>query len=225
MKWQLFIAHLSIFTGLCLALTVSPAAAQALYDNGPINGKLTGFEIDGDITVSNSFTLASYSGITGFDFGVWVLQGEKPLTADWSITSKPDGGTVYGTGTANLSNVFHNSQNSGGDSYTYDIFDSSASISLNLGPGNYWLNLNNGTGTEGGLGMYWDINAGAGCGGSDGQGANCPSLATANIVGTIPSESFTINGGSGTTPESSTLTLFGSGILGLGGFLRRRFLG
>jgi PEP-CTERM motif len=227
MKTQLRIASFSLFIVLCLTLATGSAFAQALYDNGAINGKGVAFEIDGAITVSDSFTLAGNSSVTGFDFGVWVLQGETPLTVDWSITSNPRGGTVYGSGTANLTNVFHNSYNAGGDSYTFNIFDSSASISLDLGPGNYWLNLNNGTGDEGGLGMYWDINSGTGCGGSDGHGADCPSLATTNLVGTIPSESFTINGsdGGGSTPEPSSFALFGSGVLGLAGVLRRRLIG
>ena len=227
MKTQIRIASLFLFMVLCLMLTAGSAFAQALYDNGAINGTISGYEIDGDLTVSDSFTLAGNSNITGFNFGVWVVQGETPLTVNWSITSQENGGTLFGSGTTDLTNVFHNSHNSGGDSYTYNIFDSSASISLNLGPGQYWLNLNNGTGSEQGLGMYWDINAGAGCGGSDGSGANCPSLASFNLVGTIPSESFTINGsnGGGFTPEPSSFALFGSGVLGLARVLRRRLMG
>jgi hypothetical protein len=53
-------------------------------------------------------------------------------------------------------------------------------------------------------------------------------------VGTIPSESFTVLGSEGSTttststtttgtvPEPSSIMLFGSGILGLVGMLRRR---
>ena len=61
-----------------------------------------------------------------------------------------------------------------------------------------------------------------GCGGSGG-GANCPSQAWDNGVGTIASEAFTISGTTtGTTPEPSAIMLFGSGILGLAGVLRRK---
>ena len=38
----------------------------------------------------------------------------------------------------------------------------------------------------------------------------------------LPSEAFTITGGTGTTPEPSSIMLFGSGILGLAGVLRRK---
>ncbi len=43
-------------------------------------------------------------------------------------------------------------------------------------------------------------------------------------MGTIPSEDFTIGGGSGggTTPEPSSIVLFGSGLAGLAGLLRRK---
>ena len=76
--------------------------------------------------------------------------------------------------------------------------------------------------------IYWDENSGVGCGGTQppGGGANCPSTAYENTIGTIPSEAFTLTGqGPGTTPEPSSLALFGSGVLGLGGLLRRRLRG
>ena len=61
--------------------------------------------------------------------------------------------------------------------------------------------------------VFWDENSG-------------PSQASESSVGTIPSEAFTINtsgGEGGTTPEPSSIMLFGSGILGLAGVLRRKF--
>jgi PEP-CTERM motif len=80
-----------------------------------------------------------------------------------------------------------------------------------LNAGNYWLTLQNAV-TNTGDPVYWDENSG-------------PSQASENFVGTIPSESFTILGaassGAGSTPEPSTLVLFGSGIVGLAGLLRR----
>jgi len=59
--------------------------------------------------------------------------------------------------------------------------------------------------------VYWDENSG-------------PSQAFQNTLGSIPSESFTITGiiSEGTTPEPSSILLFGSGILGLASILRRR---
>jgi len=82
----------------------------------------------------------------------------------------------------------------------------------------YWLNLQNAA-VPSGDPVYWDENSGKGCGGS-----GCPSQASESSVGTIASEDFTItgSGGSGTTPEPSSIMLFGSGILGLAGLLRRK---
>jgi len=64
--------------------------------------------------------------------------------------------------------------------------------------------------------VYWDENSG-------------PSLASESAVGTIPSESFEILGSNtsttsttGTVPEPSSVILFGSGILGLASWLRRK---
>ncbi len=60
--------------------------------------------------------------------------------------------------------------------------------------------------------IYWDENSGQ-------------STAYENTIGSIPSEAFTLTGGTsttGTVPEPSSIMLFGSGILGLAGVLRRK---
>ena len=62
------------------------------------------------------------------------------------------------------------------------------------------------------------------------MGGGCPSVAVCNDCirgfGNIPSEAFDINGtnNGGTTSEPSSIVLFGSGILGLAGILRRQRL-
>ena len=61
--------------------------------------------------------------------------------------------------------------------------------------------------------IYWDENSGEGC-----IYLGCPSLAFENEVGSIPSESFYL----WSSPEPSSIMLFGSGILGLAGVLRRK---
>ena len=60
--------------------------------------------------------------------------------------------------------------------------------------------------------------------------SGCPSSAQENTLGSIPSEAFTLSGpGStssvtdgGTSPEPGSIMLFGSGVLGLAAFLRRK---
>ena len=110
-----------------------PVAAQVLYSNGPIlGGNNNAVEFVGDLAVSDTFTLSGNSKMTGFDFGVWVLQGDTPLTVDWSITSKAQGGKSYASGVANLTNVFHNSWTEGHDAYTWNIYDSFATANVSL---------------------------------------------------------------------------------------------
>ena len=133
MKPQLRVASLLMVAVFGLALLAVPVSAGTLYDNGPINGNTDGWTINFGFTVSNNFTLAGNSTMTGFNFGVWYLPGDTPQTVDWSITSQENGGTVYGSGTSNLSNAFQSVNGFG-----YDIGEESVSgLNLNLSSGTY----------------------------------------------------------------------------------------
>ncbi len=228
---KLRIASLTI---LCFALAAVPASAQVLYDNGPINGTTDAWTINFGYIVSDNFVCckggpggggspAGSGTVTGFMFGVWEFPGDVLSSVDWSITSAENGGTVYGSGTASGNNV--SDQFISTNQYGYDIDKitvSGLNISVSYGT-TYWLNLQNAV-VPSGDPVYWDENSGVGCGGN-GQGGSCPSLASESAVGTIPSEAFTINGtySSGSTPEPGSILLFGSGILGLAGVMRRKF--
>jgi hypothetical protein len=206
--------RIALLAVICLALAAVPAVAQS-YDNGPINGTTDAWTINFGYIVSDTFTAPS-STVSSFTFGVWEFPGDVMSSVDWSITSGENSGTVYGSGTASGSNLTDKFIST--NQYGYDI-DKISVFGLNVATTSgttYWLNLQNAA-VPSGDPVYWDENSGAGCGGS-----GCPSKASESAVGTIASEAFTITGGSGTTPEPSSIMLFGSGILGLAGVLRRK---
>ena len=210
--------------GIWLAMATMPATAQELYDNGPINGHTDSWVINFGYLVGDTFTVASNSVVGGFSFGAWEYPGDILSSVDWSITSQAFGGTVYGSGTAsgnNLTDKFISA-----NAYGFDVHEITVTgLDVNAASGTtYWLNLQNAMVPDGDP-VFWDENSGIGCGGDDGKGGSCPSQASDSLVGTIPSESFTINGsGTGTVPEPDSLILLASGALGVLGVLRRKLL-
>ena len=209
------------FTVLCLALAAVPIAAQVLYDNGPINGNIDAWTINFGYIVSDDFTVSGHSMMTGFAFGTRLLPGDDVISVDWSVTSGENSGTVYGSGTASVTDQYVSTNQFG----YYIHLDTVSGLDVNLsGATTYWLNLQNAK-VPSGDPVYWDENSGVSCGGDDGKGGGCPSLASESAVGTIPSESFTINGSAvETTPEPASFVLLASGALGLGAVLRRKLL-
>jgi len=212
---RLRIASLTI---LCLVLAAVPAFAQNWsWDNGPINGTTDAWTINFGYVVSDTFVAGG--SVTSFQFGVWEFPGDKMDAGDWSITSGENSGTVYGSGTANGNNITDTFISTNQYGYDIDKITYSGFTVNGLTNGvTYWLNLQNAA-VPSGDPVYWDENSGKGC-----SGSGCPSQASESSVGTIASEDFTItgSGGSGTTPEPSSIMLFGSGILGLAGLLRRK---
>ena len=201
---------------LALCLAAVPAAAQVVYSNGPINGTTDAWSINDPYVVSDSFVVpGGGASINGLIFGAWLVPGSLLMSAQISITSSEFGGTSYFDQVVNFTE-----SGCSGNQYGYNVCTetSSAFGPVNLAAGTYWLNLEN---ANAGLDapVYWDENSG-------------PSSASESSVGTIPSESFTILGNSttsstttssgGTVPEPSSIMLFGSGILGLAGVLRRK---
>src|SRR5271167_3652725 len=199
--------RIALLTILCLALAAVPASAQNwTYDNGPINGTTDAWTINFGYIVSDTFVAAG-SSVTGFSFGTFQFPGDIMLSVDWSITSGENSGTVFGSGTASGNNLTDKflSQNQFGYVIN-EITVTGLNTAVTSGT-TYWLNLQNAV-IQSGDPVFWDENSGVGC-----MSKGCPSSASESAVGTIPSESFTINGG-GSTPEPTSIMLFASGILG-----------
>lgn len=213
MKQRASTLTLCAVCGLLVTLAL-PAWASVVYDNGPISGQIDSWTINFGFVVSDSFTVSGGpSTITGLSFGTWAF-GDVLESVEVSITSNEFGGTTY------FDQVVSTTQSDCHDNqYGYQVCLQSARFDgPTLTNGAYWLNLQNAVDNIGGLPIFWDENSGAGC-----QSPGCPSQAS-TWLGTIPSESFTLLGttsGSGTVPESGSLLLLGSGVIGSLGVLRR----
>ncbi len=225
MKPQVRIASLSLLTILCLMLAAISATAGTLYDNGPPNGTITAWTINAGFVVSDSFVTPANSEITDIHFVYWDASSTDLITTvDMSIGSMPfDGSPLTLSG---VTNIFL-----GTNAMGYNLYQADYEFAGIPYSGAGFLTLGNACSTSGCStnGIFWDENSGVGCGGTHppGGGANCPSTAYENTLGSIPSEAFTLTGqlGGGTTPEPSSIMLFGSGIIGLAGVLRRRLMG
>src|SRR5271166_1687761 len=204
---------LAVFPTLAMLLvvvaTALPASADTVYDNGPINGTSDGWTINFGFAVSDTFTVSGgTSTINGLSFGTFGFPGDVLDSVEISITSSEFGGTTY------FNQVVSTTQtNCYGNQYGYLICTQNASFNgPTLGNGTYWINLQNAMVNTGDP-VYWDENSGVGC-----QSPGCPSQASNNSVGTIPSESFTVlgttSGGGGSVPEPGSLLLLMSGVIG-----------
>ena len=167
-----------------------PLDSSDIYDNGPINGNTDAWAIDFGFIVSDTFNIVSDgTNITGMSFGEWLFPGDTLTSVELSITSGENGGTGYFDQTVNITqgsctpNLFG-----------YNVCPETSSFNgPTLNAGTYWVNLQNAS-LPNGDPTWWDENSGVGC-----QGQDCPSEASENAIGSIPSESFTILGSSSTS--------------------------
>ncbi len=199
------------------------------------NGTSNAYFID-VYAVSDSFVVSPNAEIDGFDIAEWVPAGATPLNFDWAIGTTSFGSdiaagvaTIGGGGNASATllctngSAFHGGVCAG--NLGYDVYQVDVGGLGGLPGGADWLTLTGATDNFGGRDA-WDINSG-------------PSLAYHNSLGAVCSESFSITGtgtpaggggpsscgGGPSTPEPNSMMLFGSGILGLAGILRRRLMG
>jgi hypothetical protein len=212
------IAFLSLLTIACLVLAVSPAMADTLYSNGPYNGTVDAWTINFGFSVTNSFTCSAQScGVTDFSIVTWNIPGDSLLNLEMQLGNSSFGSQYSDQVLAPSGSVDLGSNLMGYELWEYEfIFPA-----VHIGNGINWITLSNANTTEI-QPIYWDENSGINC-----PSLGCPSMAFENTIGSIASESFTITGytNGGTTPEPSSILLFGSGILGLAVILRRRLMG
>src|SRR5208337_1964384 len=129
-----------VILGVCLLLTGSPASAQTIYNNGPINGGFDAWTINYGFAVSDTFTVSQGSSqINGLVFGGWVMPGDIIESVEVSITSREFGGTTYFD-----QQVPFTASNCGGNDYGYNVCDETGIFNgPTLGNGTYWINLSN----------------------------------------------------------------------------------
>jgi hypothetical protein len=216
------IATLSL-TILCLALT---ASAATFYSEGPIDGNDNAFFVTGPNfpnflgsfqDISNGFIAAASGAPNQLEWGEWSFGA--PTSFSYELGSSAFG-TDLGSGTigqnpGNSTLLFTNG-------FGYGIYDVKVAItSAAMTAGNtYWLSISNATDATNDGSQAWDLPNGG-----NGGPATCNFRQSGTNFGDcgLGGESFTLsNAGGGTTPEPSSILLFGSGILGLAGVLRRK---
>ncbi len=215
-----------LFTILCLALC-APAFAGTIFDDGATDGNDNGFFITGPLNanflgsvqdISNGFDAAISATPNSLTFGLWIGSGIAPTSVSYEIGTTAFG-TDLGSGTVALNgsnSMFLFSNGFGFDVYQVTIPVTSAAMTA----GNaYWLSLSNANDASNSGTEAWDIPNG---------GAGGPAVCNFRQSGTnfgdcgLGGESFTLFSGNNTTPEPGSIMLFGSGILGLAGVLRRK---
>jgi len=203
-------------------LAVIPVSAQngtILYANGlPCSDScVDAWSISQGSAVSDTFFVNGNARVTGFEIYTWEFPGDKILTIQWAITSREFGGTIYGSGTVLARSdvvLFFNDYGFNVDRVTV------SGLNVEVPGGISWITLQNGI-DEQQFGVYWDQNSGVGC-----HSPGCPSSASDNQVGMIPSESFDIHGvylDGGDKPASApipTSAVYGSVPAGLAALKR-----
>jgi len=192
--------------------------ADTLYSNGPYNGTLNAWEINFGFSVSDSFTCGGVNGCGVEDFH--MVGWNENISDILQTVEMQVGSTSFGSNYTEQVLTVGGSTDLGPNQYGYELwqYDFSFNNVVAVPNGTSWVTLSNAV-TSQGQPFYWDENDG-------------PSSAYANSVGSIGSESFTVTacpccGVRGPNcgppvPEPSSILLFGSGILGIVGLLRRK---
>ncbi|MGB8885197.1 MAG: hypothetical protein WCC87_00645 [Candidatus Korobacteraceae bacterium] len=193
---KMYIASLSLLAIACL-VAAFPAMAQVVYDNGPDNGQIMSWTLNGQI-VSNSVwcNAAPVCPVNEAGFWVWVNPGSPPPTMLVQFSSGPCARTPGNTigcgvlvpgGTINVPGTLY-------DCYTNDFGYTVCRYyvsftAFNLPSGTSYVNLTATPPLVPFLG--WDENYGIGC-----ESTGCPSTAYSSAMipptTAIPSEAFAV---------------------------------
>ena len=198
------------------------ATADTIYDSGPSTYAFDGWTLNGGLWVSNSFTLTQSATITGITFVAWLDQGDTLSSVDWAIGGSTDAGSfTTATTTGTLIEADNNSPN-------FAVYNESFAVSsLVIGPGTYYLTLQNSVEPNGDP-AYWDENDGTSIGFESLAGSISTNDCNASLgCGLSGGETFTLDGtggsgGGNVVPEPPSILLLGSGLAGLAAFTKRK---
>jgi PEP-CTERM motif len=193
---------------VCVLVSAMPAhAIDVLYNNGGGSEFLQNWDISGSNMASNQFTCSFGTCNTQIlEFDATPTFGTDATTVKWSVTSGPlAGGTTFASGTSALPQFY--ACDPDGIVCLFDI-----NFATSLSGGSYYLNL---SGVDAPLG--WATAS------HPLNGNNAYSVLNGVETDNIQGLGFKIEGTG--TPEPGSILLLGSGVLGVAGVLRRRFLG
>ena len=200
--------------------SVAKPSLTCLYcGNTFFTGQTDAWTINYGYAVSDSFTVSSPGTMTNDGIASWQYPGDFMTGVSWAVGTAPDTANIA-SGTSATTDYFFFTNYWGYDIYV-DRFNTGA-VSLHPGP-TYWLTLYNAT-TSYGYPAYWDINSGPSAAWESAIGYITPDICISYYPpnGGTCSDAFDISGSQRTIPEPGSLLLFGSGLLGLGGVIRRR---
>ncbi len=186
----------SICVALLTMFTVTPAHANVVYSNGPVDNIYSAWYVANDWAVSDSFVVGSATNLTSITgAGLWTNLGTSPISLNWAIGTSMFASDIS-SGVSPLTNTKFSSNS------LFDIWDSSFAIHGSLGPGVSYLTLSHASAGNGQSAVYW----GQGGGSSVAYQKN---LTSGNIY-SAHGESFTINGVN-SVPEPSSFGLVSVG--------------